>query len=134
MHLSIERPQCTYQILRQCYGNVISRLNDPGALRFHREFAILEPENDSMTRPALISRMLDLLVRRIAAGLKIPEPALRMFQTANELSGLDRKTLPTELIPLNTMQISRGLLNFTLLQSLEGWVLPYWAERQYDPA
>jgi hypothetical protein len=78
--------------------------------------------------------MLDLLVRRIAAGLRIPEPALRMFQTANELSGLDRKTLPTELIPLNTMQISRGLLNFTLLQSLEGWVLPYWAERQYDPA
>ncbi len=86
-----------------------------------------------MSRPALISRILDFLVRRIAAGLKIPEPALRMFQTANELSGLDRKTLPTELIPLNTMQISRGLLNFTLLQSLEGWVLPYWAERQYDP-
>jgi hypothetical protein len=78
--------------------------------------------------------MLDLLVRRIAAGLKIPEPALRMFQAANELSGLDRKTLPTELIPLNTMQISRGLLNFTLLQSLEGWVFPYWAERQYDPS
>jgi hypothetical protein len=78
--------------------------------------------------------MLDLLVRRIAAGLKIPEPAIRMFRTANELSGLDRKTLPTELIPLNTMQISRGLLNFTLLQSLEGWVLPYWAERQYDPS
>ena len=87
-----------------------------------------------MPRPELISRALDLLVRRIAAGLKIPEPALRMFQAANELSGLDRKTLPTELIPLNTMQISRGLLNFTLLQSLEGWVLPYWAERQYDPA
>ena len=133
MHLSIERPQCTYQILRQCYGNVISRLNDSGALRFLSEFAILGPEKDSMPRHALISRMLDLLVRRIAAGLRIPEPALRMFQTANELSGLDRKTLPTELIPLNTMQISRGLLNFTLLQSLEGWVLPYWAERQYDP-
>jgi hypothetical protein len=134
MHLSIERPQCTYQILRDCYGNVISRLNDSGTLRFLREFAILGPEKDSMPRHALISRMLDLLVRRIAAGLKIPEPALRMFQTANELSGLDRKTLPTELIPLNTMQISRGLLNFTLLQSLEDWVLPYWAERQYDPA
>ena len=82
----------------------------------------------------LISRFIDLLVRRIAAGLKIPEPAIRMFQTANELSGLDRKTLPTELIPLNTMQLSRGLLNFTLFQSLEGWVLPYWAERQYDPS
>ncbi len=87
-----------------------------------------------MTGPPFISRALDLLVRRVAAGLKIPEPALRMFRTANELSGLDRKTLPTELIPLNTIQISRGLLNFTLLQSLEGWVFPYWADRQYDPA
>ena len=87
-----------------------------------------------MSGSPLISRILDLLVRRITAGLKIPEAALRMFRTANELSGLDRKTLPTELIPLNTIQISRGLLNFTLLQSLEGWVLPYWAERQYDPS
>jgi len=87
-----------------------------------------------MTRPAPLSRILDLLVRRIAAGLKIPEPAIRMFQAANELSGLDRKTLPTELIPLNTIQISRGLLNFTLLQSLDGWVFPYWAARQFDPA
>ena len=87
-----------------------------------------------MSANPLISRFIDLLVSRIAAGLKIPETAIRMFQTANELSGLDRKTLPTELIPLNTMQLSRGLLNFTLFQSLEGWVLPYWAERQYDPS
>jgi hypothetical protein len=86
-----------------------------------------------MAGSPFISRALDLLVRRVAAGLKIPEPALRMFRTANELSGLDRKTLPTELIPLNTIQISRGLLNFTLLQSLEGWIFPYWADRQYDP-
>ncbi len=87
-----------------------------------------------MTKPAPLSRIIDFLVKRIAAGFKIPEPAIRMFQTANELSGLDRKTLPTELIPLNTIQISRGLLNFTLLQSLEGWVFPYWAGRQFDPA
>ena len=57
-----------------------------------------------------------------------------MFRSANALSGLDRSTLPTELIPLNTMQLSRGLLNFTVLQSLDGWVFPYWAERQYDPS
>ncbi len=87
-----------------------------------------------MNSQPFISRIIDLLVRRVASGLKIPEPALRMFRTANELSGLDRKTLPTELIPLNTIQIARGLLNFTLIQSLDGWVLPYWAERQYDPS
>jgi hypothetical protein len=86
-----------------------------------------------MPKSAFMPRLLDLLVRRIASGLKVPETALRMFQTANETSGLDRRTLPTELIPLNTIQISRGLLNFTLLQNLDGWVLPYWAERQFDP-
>ena len=56
-----------------------------------------------------------------------------MFKKANEISGINKETLPTELIPLNTVQLSRGLLNFTLLQSIRSWVLPYWAERQYDP-
>ena len=87
-----------------------------------------------MAHRTLLSRFLDALVRRIAGGLRIPGEALRMFRSANALSGLDRSTLPTELIPLNTIQLSRGLLNFTLLQSLDGWVLPYWAERQYDPS
>jgi len=87
-----------------------------------------------MPERTLLSRLIDALVRRIAHGLRIPGEALRMFRTANALSGLDRSTLPTELIPLNTIQLSRGLLNFTVLQSLDGWVLPFWAERQYDPS
>jgi hypothetical protein len=57
-----------------------------------------------------------------------------MFKKANEISGINTETLPTELIPLNTIQLARGLLNFTLLQTLRDWVLPFWAERQYDPA
>jgi hypothetical protein len=56
-----------------------------------------------------------------------------MFGAANQASGLDTKTLPTELIPLNSIQLSRGLLNFTILQATRDWVLPYWAEKQYDP-
>ncbi|HUI09851.1 MAG TPA: hypothetical protein VL221_05965, partial [Bacteroidota bacterium] len=86
-----------------------------------------------MPGQSLFSRIFDLLLPRLAAGLKVPGEALRMFRHANALSGLDRSTLPTELIPLNTMQLSRGLLNFTVLQSLDGWVFPWWAERQYDP-
>ncbi|MEW6511770.1 MAG: hypothetical protein AB1428_12535, partial [Bacteroidota bacterium] len=73
-------------------------------------------------------------VSRIAALLRVPPLALRMFRSANEMSGLDRRTLPTELIPLNAIQLSRGLLNFTALQSLPGWLLPYWAVRQFDPS
>lgn len=87
-----------------------------------------------MSQPTLRSHLFELAIRRIARAIGVPDSALEMFRAANELSGLDRKTLPTELIPLNTLQLARGLLNFTLLQSLDGWVLPYWAERQYDPA
>jgi len=86
-----------------------------------------------MKEPTVRSHLFELAVRRVAKALGVPDSALGMFRAANELSGLDRKTLPTELIPLNTLQLARGLLNFTLLQSLDGWVLPYWAVRQYDP-
>jgi hypothetical protein len=56
-----------------------------------------------------------------------------MFKAANAFGGLNRKTLPTELIPLNSIQLARGLLNFAVIQGSLDWVLPFWAERQYDP-
>ena len=34
---------------------------------------------------------------------------------------------------MNSIQLSRGLLNFTMLQTMRDWVLPYWAEQQYNP-
>ena len=87
-----------------------------------------------MTTPTPYQRRLELLIRRIATAFKVPPLALDMFRSANEMSGLDRKTIPTELIPLNIIQLARGLLNFTVLQTLQEWVFPFWAERQYDPA
>lgn len=75
----------------------------------------------------------DALLPFLARRFRIPPAAVRMFRAASRSSGLDRSTLPVELLPLNTIQMSRGLLNFTVLQTLEHWVLPYWAERQYDP-
>ncbi len=42
-HLFIERYQCSYCILRECYANVISGLNDTTSLRFRTEFTILAP-------------------------------------------------------------------------------------------
>ncbi|MGD1008298.1 MAG: hypothetical protein ABR980_13835 [Ignavibacteriaceae bacterium] len=55
-----------------------------------------------------------------------------MFELANEISGINKKTLPSELLPLNTIQLSRGLLNYTVLQSRLNWIFPYWAEKQYN--
>ena len=56
-----------------------------------------------------------------------------MFRAATDLSGLDKTTIPRELVPLNSLQLARGLLNFTVFPSLRDWVLPYWAHRQSDP-
>jgi len=73
------------------------------------------------------------VIAGIARKLRIPGIAVRMFRVATDLSGLDKSTLPIELLPLNTVQLSRGLLNFTVLQTLDQWVFPFWAEQQYDP-
>jgi len=113
----------------------MNALNALKSLTLRGEIRILaRTRHLQMPGKSLFSRIVDFLIPRVAAGLKVPAEALRMFRSANALSGLDRSTLPTELIPLNTIQLSRGLLNFTVLQSLDGWVLPYWAERQYDPS
>jgi hypothetical protein len=52
---------------------------------------------------------------------------------SNKLSGLNKKNLPVELIPLNTTQISRGMLNYTFFQHYPEWKIPFWAVQQYDP-
>ncbi len=78
-------------------------------------------------------KMPGFVIAGLARKLRIPDLAVRMFRVATDLSGLDKSTLPIELLPLNTVQLSRGLLNFTVLQTLDRWVFPFWAEQQYDP-
>lgn len=77
--------------------------------------------------------MTPFFLRVIARLMKVPDVATEMFSAANRMSGLDAQTLPTELIPLNATQLARGLLNFAVLQTIRGWVLPWWAEQQYNP-
>jgi len=50
------------------------------------------------------------------------------------LSGLNKSNLPVELIPLNTTQFSRGMLNYTFFQHYPDWKIPFWAVQQYDPS
>jgi hypothetical protein len=69
----------------------------------------------------------------ILKRFKIPHSAVSMFKASNDISGINKSTLPTELIPLNSIQLSRGLLNFVVFQSSIKWILPYWAFRQYNP-
>jgi hypothetical protein len=74
------------------------------------------------------------ILETIASRFHVPPEALRMFRAASDLSGLDRSTLPTELIPLNSMQLARGLLNYAVFQSIPDWVVPFWVHRQFDPS
>jgi hypothetical protein len=76
--------------------------------------------------------MLKKILYKLISFLNLPGDALKMFELANEISGINRKTLPSELLPLNTIQLSRGLLNYTVLQSRLNWIFPYWAEKQYN--
>ncbi|MDR3627683.1 MAG: hypothetical protein P4L45_12650, partial [Ignavibacteriaceae bacterium] len=76
--------------------------------------------------------MLKKILYTLVTFLHLPADAVKMFMLANEISGINKKTLPTELLPLNTIQLSRGLLNFTVIQSRLNWVFPYWAEKQYN--
>lgn len=36
-------------------------------------------------------------------------------------------------MPLNTKQLTRGMLNYTFFQHYPGWKRPFWAVKQYDP-
>ena len=63
---------------------------------------------------------------------KIPYEAVKMFGITNDISGINKDNLPIELLPLNTTQLSRGLMNYTVFQTNLNWILPYWAEMQYD--
>ncbi len=78
-------------------------------------------------------RPMQYIIEWVASRLKIPHEAIRMLRAANSMSGLGAMPIPTELIPLNSIQLARGVLNYTVLQSHAGWVRPFWAVRQYDP-
>ena len=70
---------------------------------------------------------------RLLKFINVPPLAIKMFKLSNDISGISKSALPTELIPLNSIELSRGLLNFTMIQNKAGWKLPYWAVQQYNP-
>jgi hypothetical protein len=76
----------------------------------------------------------EFLISWLAKGLNIPADVLTTMKGVNRFHGLSKPTFPKELIPLNTRQLARGILNFAMLQHSLDWVFPFWAERQYDPS
>jgi hypothetical protein len=74
------------------------------------------------------------LIKKVLGLFNIPEIAVRSVRLSNKLSGLNKKNLPVELIPLNATQFSRGMLNYTFFQHYRDWKIPFWAVQQYDPS
>ena len=117
--------------LSQYYLNVKILLSFPGIVVSHRFQIDIYSSNFQIDNKNLKPKQY--ILGWILKRFKIPVSALRMFKASNDISGINKSTLPTELIPLNSIQLSRGLLNFVVFQSNPKWILPYWAQRQYNP-
>jgi hypothetical protein len=70
---------------------------------------------------------------QVLKQLKIPAHAIRHLQIAGQLSDVDGSGFPAELFQLSAPMITRGLLNFALLQMRKDWLYPFWVNQQLDP-
>jgi hypothetical protein len=75
------------------------------------------------------------LYKFLAARFHVPADALDYF-FANRHIGHDAETFlpfPAELLPLGARQVARGWINNKFFPSNRDWILPFWAERQFNP-
>jgi hypothetical protein len=70
---------------------------------------------------------------QVLKQLKIPSHAIHQLQIAGRLSDVAGSGFPAELFQLSAPMITRGLLNYSLLQMKRDWVYPHWVHRQLDP-
>ena len=74
-------------------------------------------------------------IKFLAARFNIPGDALDYFFASSHI-GRGAETLlpfPAELIPIGARLVTRGWLNNKFFPSNRDWILPYWAERQFNP-
>jgi len=63
----------------------------------------------------------------------IPAAAIRQLQIAGQLSDVDGSGFPAELFQLSAPMVTRGLLNYAVLQMKRDWLFPHWVHQQLDP-
>ncbi len=74
-----------------------------------------------------------LLIEQGLKRLDIPESSRKQFMIASLLSDVGGKGFPKELFSLSAPVITRGLLNFALIQMYRDWIYPFWVHRQLNP-
>jgi hypothetical protein len=75
------------------------------------------------------------ILKFIAARFHIPADALDYYFASSHI-GRGAETLlpfPAELIPIGARLVTRGWFNNKFFPSNRDWILPYWANRQFDP-
>ena len=65
--------------------------------------------------------------------LHVPSSAIRQLQLAGKLSDVSGNGFPSELFQLSAPMVTRGLLNFAILQMKRDWIYPHWVHKQLDP-
>ena len=75
------------------------------------------------------------IVKFLAARFHVPGDALDYFFAAGRVGRGAETSLPfpAELIPLGSRLALRGWMNNKFFPSNRDWILPFWAERQFDP-
>ena len=59
--------------------------------------------------------MIKKILYRILSFFNIPLEVVKMFGIANDISGINKENLPVELLPINTIQFSREVMNFVVI-------------------
>ena len=79
--------------------------------------------------------LTESLLKFLAARLHIPGDALDYFFASRQIGRGAETTLPfpAELIPIGARLVARGWMNDNFFPTNRDWILPYWAERQFDP-
>jgi hypothetical protein len=100
----------------------------PGEKRIYILFYIQVQQTSMSTIPYILEQSL--------RQHRVPEEAIRQFQIASALSNVDGKGFPKELFHLSAPMITRGLLNFAILQMKRDWLYEYlldYKQKKYIP-
>jgi hypothetical protein len=75
------------------------------------------------------------LVKFLAARFHVPPDTLDYFFASSKIGRGAETALPypAELISSGARLVTRGWLNNKFFPTNRDWILPYWAERQFDP-
>jgi hypothetical protein len=75
------------------------------------------------------------MMKFLAARLHVPGEALEYFFASRHIGQCSESILPyaPELIPIGARLVLRGMMNRKFFPSNLDWVLPHWAENQFNP-